>query len=150
MDLPRTSRYVLNTLENRLDAKILHVGCGNSRLGRMLHDDGYINVAWSRSWEKGWDDMGQEWGQKLAVTACETPLLVDDYLTISVFKRDLTWFNHQLFKKWTNHGDIGDKSQLNRWFQRRRRPLGDFTKKFMAPFEAVWSREIRLRKRMGT
>eukprot|EP00435_Cladocopium_sp_Y103_P066771 s75_g29.t1 len=36
--------YVLNTLENRLDAKILHVGCGNSRLGRMLHDDGYINV----------------------------------------------------------------------------------------------------------
>ncbi|CAL1146229.1 unnamed protein product [Cladocopium goreaui] len=36
--------YVLNTLESRLDAKILHVGCGNSRLGRMLHDDGYINV----------------------------------------------------------------------------------------------------------
>ena len=34
----------MNVLEKDFDSNILHVGCGNSQLGRLLHDAGFVNA----------------------------------------------------------------------------------------------------------
>lgn len=36
--------YVTQMLGTRLDSAVLHVGCGNSQLGRLLHNAGFQHV----------------------------------------------------------------------------------------------------------
>ena len=36
----------MKVLEKDFNSNILHVGCGNSKLGRLLHDAGFVNAAW--------------------------------------------------------------------------------------------------------
>ena len=39
-------RYLMKVLGKDFDSNILHVGCGNSQLGRLLHDAGFVNATW--------------------------------------------------------------------------------------------------------